>query len=460
MYEEKTNNFSIRNVMIQFLFVALFIFILIWLFPMKSDLKNAINGINKENNVAVFYDQIFNNNVVAMKDAAKSYYTTERLPKTVGETVKMTLGEMLNQKIILPFVDRDGEQCDLVDSYVEVAKHENEFVMKVNLKCAEQENYLLVYMGCYDYCQTAICEKQTSDVKQPVVYPTKPVETKPVVNNTTINNVTNNNTTINNNVTNNNVVINPPVKPVEPDKPDKPTDPEDPKDPEKEYEWEYVKKIDNSHWEESDWSEYSTTPVQADQYTAVRTKTTKQKVLVGYNVTTATDKSKPIYSTEVKTIGTETILTCNKYDYVSTGETATGDQWVYVGTQTFYEKPNQAGYKYEFVRFVDESCPNNCTSTVGRIYKVWKLSTKNLSEYKCVEPVYQTIPLTTEVKKITGYETTTTKTPVYETKEVKTYSYKKRKYVTSIKEDKKWSTYNDTKLLNDKYEYSGQKREK
>lgn len=448
MYNEKPTNFSIRNVVIQFLFVALFIFILIWLFPMKSDLKNAMNGINNDNNIAVFYDQIFNNNVIAMKDSAKSYYTTERLPKTVNETVKMTLGDMLEKKIILPFVDSKGEQCDLVDSYVEVTKHENEFVMKVNLKCKEQENYLLVYMGCYDYCQTAICEKNVSDVKQPIVYPTKPV-----VNNTTnniTNNITNNNTTNN---TTNNVIINPPSKPDTPDTPDQPNVPD-----QKQYEWEYVKPIDNGYWKESDWSEYSTTPVQADQYTAVRTKITKQKVLIGYNVTTATDKSKPIYSTKILDAGTEQLLVCNRYDYVPTDEVIAGSQWEYVGLKTYYEKPSQAGYKYEFVRFVDESCPNNCTSTVGRLYKVWKQSTKNLSEYKCVEPVYQTIKITNEVKYISGYETTTTKEPVYEMREVKTYSYKKREYIPSIQDDRKWSIYNDTNLLNNGYQYTGNNR--
>ena len=295
MYEENSNNFSIRNVIIQFLFVALFIFILIWLFPMKSDLKNAVNGINKESvDVSVFYDRIFNENVVAMKDSAKSYFTDERLPKKLGDTVKITLGDMLEKKIILPFVDSKGEQCDLVDSYVEVEKQQNEFVMKVNLKCKDQENYLLVHMGCYTYCQTAICETNASDVERPIIYPTKPVEKPPVINNitnnNTVNNITNNNITNNN--TTNNIVINPPVKPTDPEEPDKPVGPEDPK---KEYEWEYIKRIDNSYWKESDWSEYSTTPVVADEYTAVRTKTTTQKVLKGYKVTTVTDKSKPIY---------------------------------------------------------------------------------------------------------------------------------------------------------------------
>ena len=233
MYTERKDNFSIKNVILQFLFIALFIFILIWLFPMKSDLKSAtVNAENDIVDVSMFYDQIFNNNVIAMKDAAKSYYTTPRLPKNVGDKVSMTLGEMLQKKIILPFVDSKGKQCDLTDSYVEITKYDEEFVMKVNLKCSEQENYLLVYMGCYDYCTTSICEKNTSDIKTPVIYPTKPAPeptpapvTPPVVNNVTniTNNITNI-TNITNNIVNNNTVtiIQPTPEPEKPE-PEQPT---------------------------------------------------------------------------------------------------------------------------------------------------------------------------------------------------------------------------------------------
>ncbi len=101
MYTERNGNFSIKNVILQFLFIALFIFILVWLFPMKSDLNKALKNSTNDTQVqdmSVFYDQIFNNNVIAMKDAAKSYYTTERLPKNVGDKVSMNLGEMLNKK--------------------------------------------------------------------------------------------------------------------------------------------------------------------------------------------------------------------------------------------------------------------------------------------------------------------------------------------------------------------------
>lgn len=163
MYTETRNNFSMRNVILQFLFIALFVFILIWVFPTKKDMKNAnTSGKSVINNsdLSVLYDRIFNENITAMKEAAQSYYTTERLPQKVGDSVKITLKEMLDKKIILPFKDKNGEQCDLEKSYVQITKKDNEFVMKVNLKCGEEENYLITYMGCYDYCSQTICEKK------------------------------------------------------------------------------------------------------------------------------------------------------------------------------------------------------------------------------------------------------------------------------------------------------------
>ena len=112
MYNENSN-FSVKNVIVQFLFIALFVFILIWLFPLKSDLRNLKTTSNDDSAYSVLLDRIFNENIIAMKDAAKSYYTLERLPQNVGDKVKMTLGEMLEKKIILPFKDKNGKTCDL-----------------------------------------------------------------------------------------------------------------------------------------------------------------------------------------------------------------------------------------------------------------------------------------------------------------------------------------------------------
>lgn len=187
-YDERKDKSSIKGVIVQILLMVMFIFVLICLFPSKSDL-DKLKTTEIISSLEPLYDRIFNENIIAMKDAAKSYYTTPRLPKNIGDNVSMTLSEMLDKKIILPFTDRDGNQCDLENSYVSITKKDGEFIMKVNLKCSSQENYLLVTMGCYDYCETGICEKNDSDIKTPVVNPSnptiivKPDVVRPIINN-------------------------------------------------------------------------------------------------------------------------------------------------------------------------------------------------------------------------------------------------------------------------------------
>ena len=46
-------------------------------------------------------------------------------------------------------------------------KTEDEYILKVNIKDSEKEDYILVHLGCYNYCEDYICEKQnkpSSDV--------------------------------------------------------------------------------------------------------------------------------------------------------------------------------------------------------------------------------------------------------------------------------------------------------
>ena len=63
-------------------------------------------------------------------------------------------------KLLLPFTDKNGNACDTKGSYVTLTKKEDSYEMKVNLKCDDQEDYILVTLGCYSYCTSSICEKK------------------------------------------------------------------------------------------------------------------------------------------------------------------------------------------------------------------------------------------------------------------------------------------------------------
>ncbi len=161
MYTEEENYgkkpFPFRDFLLKLILVIIFVFLLIWLLP-KFISPSTENMDEKTQN-----SQVFSDNLDRMKEAAIGYYTTDRLPQTVGESQTMTLREMINSNLLIPFVDQDGKACDVDDSYVTVTKEENEYLLKVNLKCSEEEDYVLTHLGNYSYCtDTEICEKDNS----------------------------------------------------------------------------------------------------------------------------------------------------------------------------------------------------------------------------------------------------------------------------------------------------------
>ena len=160
MYEERKEKFSFKSFFLTLLLVLLFVFLMLWLFPTKSYVDKRLQSTYDLERLSVLYDEIFANNVARMKDAAIGYFTNERLPKTIGESKKLTLQEMYDLHLVLKIKDKDGKACDVKKSYVEMTKYTEEYRLKVNLSCGDQEDYIIVYLGCYNYCPDGICEKR------------------------------------------------------------------------------------------------------------------------------------------------------------------------------------------------------------------------------------------------------------------------------------------------------------
>lgn len=152
VYVEKNDNFW-RDLLVRIALILLFVFLLIWLFPMPK--------------LETFYDRIFADNIKIMQEAAKDYYHVERLPKEIGEKSRITLREMIDQKLVLPFLDRDGNTCDFDKSYVEVIRMETEYIFKINLSCPTKTDYVINHFGCYDVCEDDTCkEEELSKLKE------------------------------------------------------------------------------------------------------------------------------------------------------------------------------------------------------------------------------------------------------------------------------------------------------
>ena len=110
MYTEERKGSLLKSFILKLILIIIFVLLLIWLVPWPN-MNAYIDALNP------LKDQIFNANIQEMKNAAITYYTTERLPENVGDVKKMTLQEMLDMKLLLPFVDKNGDSCDVTASF-------------------------------------------------------------------------------------------------------------------------------------------------------------------------------------------------------------------------------------------------------------------------------------------------------------------------------------------------------
>ena len=100
-----------------------------------------------------------------MEDAAYKYYTEDKLPKEVGENTELTLREMINSNLLEAFTDADGKACNVNTSYIRLTKNDDDYTLRVNLECDKKEDYSLMKVGEYDYCEHDICKKDSSKEK-------------------------------------------------------------------------------------------------------------------------------------------------------------------------------------------------------------------------------------------------------------------------------------------------------
>ena len=448
---ENRKSTFIRDLIVKVLLIVLFIFLLMFLFPMP--------------NLTTFYDAIFNNNVQTMKEAAISYYTTPRLPEKIGDEKKMTLSDMLKNNLVLSFSDSKGKQCDLLESYVSITKMSDEYILKVNLKCSEQEDYILVHLGCYNYCDGGICEKkEETPVVNPTPTPTPTPTPKPVVN-------------------------------------DK-------------YEYEYIKVTDGKWGDWSNWSDWTKNVITSTDYRVVETKTENETTYKTEIIT----KTVPVYGTKTVQTGTrqeaytdteevtkyrtvpvyetKRVQTGTKQEAYTDTEEVTKYRTVPVyettkvqtGTKQEAYKETVTVTKYKTVTYIVKYeskwvCEDSCQTKSVPVYGTKQVpyeTTEEVTKYRTV-PVYETKQVQTGVKQeayketvnVTKYKTV----PVYSTIKVQigtkeekeevtvpvvtkvTYYRSKTREFISGTTDTKWSTsQNDQSLISQGYTLTGNSR--
>ena len=153
MYNENNNGINLKDIIIKAIFLVLFVLLIVWLFPKVPNMK-------------AFYSNVFRENIKYMQEAAESYYTTDKLPKNDGESVELTLQEMIDKNIIIPFVDKDGKECDGKKSFAQITKNKTDYTLTVTLVCPKEKNTLKKTLGCHNYC--ADCESLENQFQRQV----------------------------------------------------------------------------------------------------------------------------------------------------------------------------------------------------------------------------------------------------------------------------------------------------
>lgn len=460
--EKQPLSYHIKRFLVGFLLVAILIFLLLWLFPTKQGMRDSLTD-----SLAPFYDRIFGENIDTMKEVAIAYYTTDRLPKKEGETKKLTLGEMLEMKLLLGIKDKNGEMCDPDDSYVEITKMDKEYKMKVNLSCGDEEDYIIVYLGCYDYCLNDICEKkEVEKQKKQTVFQKVTNSVKKIVNPAPKKPAKYYCAKVNGKYYDNKgkVVSKSAYEKACKSRPDV-------------YKYLYKKTVTTerkySKW--SDWSynmEYD--PNNNNINWGKHEFEWYEKNGSDTKITTITkkvvDKTKPIYQTKKVLMGTYSRWACAGYDYFIDRTTNTTYQvtsgWRYVGTITTSTIPaNTNNVRYDWVDFDFTNCGDICNSSHQYVFKKYVRNTSTTSKVStseeslravCNKVVKTDIPVYASVNEFLRYDK-----KIVTEKETETVYYYHKK-VRKLISDAKTQTYTawsyskkDETLLNQGYKYTG-----
>jgi hypothetical protein len=144
MYDEDGNRrFSILRMIFICLIIAFFVFLVMW--AIAKSKQSGTSCTDKSNTV-------FNSNINYLQQVGTDYFTTDKLPTEIGQTIIITLEDLVEGHYILQINDSDGKTCNMNESYVSVTKTETGYEMKTYLVCGDREDYVIKVLGCHDLC--------------------------------------------------------------------------------------------------------------------------------------------------------------------------------------------------------------------------------------------------------------------------------------------------------------------
>ena len=158
MYTEdyRKENFPYRNFYLKLILIVVAVTLLVCIIT-------AIIKKDKPIESSSGTDSVFSDNLETMKQKALEYYNENNIPKEIDQSSKLTLDKMISEKLLTPIKDKDQKLCNNTKSYVKLTKKENEYQLKVNLVCDDDEDYMMLHLNNNDCDTTYLCENKSDD---------------------------------------------------------------------------------------------------------------------------------------------------------------------------------------------------------------------------------------------------------------------------------------------------------
>lgn len=157
MYEEKRIKFDWKGFLIKLIIIIVLLIIIAKLFPLKG---------NKNQNK---FSDVFEKNIVTLKETGNNYFNKDNLPIELGESNTISLKQLIKEKKIEKLKSANGKSCDNDKSYIKSTKKDIGYELEVYLKCDKEEDTSYVYLGCFDECtngNTSTTKKTTKETSK------------------------------------------------------------------------------------------------------------------------------------------------------------------------------------------------------------------------------------------------------------------------------------------------------
>ena len=162
------------SLFIKIIIIFIFVLIIIWL----------VSKIISRNKLS----DTFTNNINNMETVAVDYFKTIDLPLEKGQSIKITLDELIDKKLIVS-VNQNGDNiCNVNESYSKITRETKNYIVETTLICGKEKNTITKKFSLKD-CKN--CNQSTTTKEENKNTENKQKENS---NNTESNTTTSNNT--------------------------------------------------------------------------------------------------------------------------------------------------------------------------------------------------------------------------------------------------------------------------